>query len=749
MKHNKWLSLLLALTMLFTCVPVGLFAEGEDTEVVVVEEIPVVEETPVVEEVIEDEEPVAADEPADKPATESAPADDKPKAEEDGSIVISVGSTKEQPAAEENAEEAVEEEIVEEAVEEAAAKTFAAGLAKLSAGDVYLDEKLNEVFGTVNQTAVVYAIAQITGESELSKDDVIRIIANINGEIKTLYVQNGRLTYLNSDEAEAYQNEKHDDGIDYRNVMLDPADFTAAAAEAAVEEIVEAQPRETVAEEPVKETVKKIGDGAIVIEETPKTVETETADAAEEVVEGDEDDEIVEVEIGEAEAERKVEATAKANEVAVGDMVEIKAVATGMVADATYQWQRSKGGSSWSNTSLPGNKTDTLTFEATADRLSYSYRCVVTDTAGPVESEAVKVDKAAPVPVVERKVEATAKANEVAVGETVEIKAVATGMAADATYQWQRSKGGSIWSNTSLPGNKTDTLTFEATADRLSYSYRCVVTDTIGPVESEEVKVDQLVIPMIEAKASYDSVYAGIMLEIHVTTLNAVEPITYQWQRSKNSDYWSNTGLPGNKTDTLAFEVTSDRVSYSYRCIVTDKNGEWSSNAVKVTYNVTPTRISLNQNIATMDIGEELTLTYVLTPQNAVSEITWASTDETVAIVVDGVVTALSQGHTTITATTINGMVDSCDIEIVDSSLIVKDDVTYQLMKNNELCVISYSGNAASVEIPQIVEGYTVSKIGDEAFMNNTDLQSINLPDTITIIGKRAFKGCSNLSEMK
>ena len=42
---------------------------------------------------------------------------------------------------------------------------------------------------------------------------------------------------------------------------------------------------------------------------------------------------------------------------------------------------------------------------------------------------------------------------------------------------------------------------------------------------------------------------------------------------------------------------------------------------------------------------------------------------------------------------------------------------------------------------------YTVTAIGDDAFAGKS-LSSIDLPDTIEVIGERAFKGCSNLSTM-
>ena len=83
-------------------------------------------------------------------------------------------------------------------------------------------------------------------------------------------------------------------------------------------------------------------------------------------------------------------------------------------------------------------------------------------------------------------------------------------------------------------------------------------------------------------------------------------------------------------------------------------------------------------------------------------------------------------------------------------SEIVVGDVTYRIIEDtNTVVVAAYAGSSSSLTIPQEVEGYTVTQIGESAFEGNTTLQSIDLPDTIVIIGKRAFAGCSSLSEMK
>ena len=146
------------------------------------------------------------------------------------------------------ADEVAEEELVQaEALVEDA---FVAGLAKLTAGYVYSDKWQKEEAGTVIVDAIVYAIERVTGEGELTGNHVIRIAANIKGQAKVFFVKNNRLAYLNADQTAAYQNAKHDDGIDYKTVKLDPVSFEATAVEEVLEVIAEEPAHESIPADP-------------------------------------------------------------------------------------------------------------------------------------------------------------------------------------------------------------------------------------------------------------------------------------------------------------------------------------------------------------------------------------------------------------------------------------------------------------------------------------------------------------------
>ena len=77
--------------------------------------------------------------------------------------------------------------------------------------------------------------------------------------------------------------------------------------------------------------------------------------------------------------------------------------------------------------------------------------------------------------------------------------------------------------------------------------------------------------------------------------------------------------------------------------------------------------ISLNKTAITLKIDNEETLTYTIFPENATNtNVSWSSSDETVATVNNGVVKALKPGSATITVTTSeNNETATCDVNVV------------------------------------------------------------------------------------
>ena len=76
-----------------------------------------------------------------------------------------------------------------------------------------------------------------------------------------------------------------------------------------------------------------------------------------------------------------------------------------------------------------------------------------------------------------------------------------------------------------------------------------------------------------------------------------------------------------------------------------------------------------------------------------------------------------------------------------------EDDFTYYFI-GNSVTITGYLGNRTKFRIPTYLDGYTVDTISHHAFLNNTAIKKVILPDTLNMIGNGAFRGCSSLEEI-
>ena len=250
-----------------------------------------------------------------------------------------------------------------------------------------------------------------------------------------------------------------------------------------------------------------------------------------------------------------------------GKTVTMKVAATGV--DLTYQWQYKTPSGSWTNTTLSGNKTDTLKISATCGRSNYQYRCVITDAYGvTVTSNAAKLTVLG--------IKTQPAAVSTTAGKTAVMKVAATG--ASLTYQWQYQKADGTWANTTVSGNKTDTLSIPATVGRSGNIYRCAVTSGSNTVYSNGAK---LTVFAIKTQPSNVSGPIGKTVTMKVAATGT--GLTYQWQYKATDGTWKNTTLEGAKTATLKIPVTAARNGNVYRCVVKSGTSTINSNGAKVT----------------------------------------------------------------------------------------------------------------------------------------------------------------------
>lgn len=107
--------------------------------------------------------------------------------------------------------------------------------------------------------------------------------------------------------------------------------------------------------------------------------------------------------------------------------------------------------------------------------------------------------------------------------------------------------------------------------------------------------------------------------------------------------------------------------SGSQTLVFTANDGKLDSPTYTVNLTVLPSDLTLDKDEAEVEIGNTLTLNATVSPETA--EITWTSSDPTVATVVNGVVTPIKEGTAVITATAA-GKSAACTVNVVDPSIL-------------------------------------------------------------------------------
>ena len=439
-----------------------------------------------------------------------------------------------------------------------------------------------------------------------------------------------------------------------------------------------------------------------------------------------------------------------------------KVVATG--TGLTYQWQtKTSSTADWINTSMSGCKTDTLSFNTTVSLNGRQFRCVVTDGTG-----ASVTSNAATLKVRGVSFTTQPKNITVAAGATATFKVVAASTyGATLTYQWQtKTSSTAEWINTSLSGSKTATLSFTANSSLSGRQFRCFVTDSNGKTGTSSAATltvtgaSSLAIKTQPANVTLDSGQTATFKVVATGT-----GLTYQWQTQTSSTAsWTNTSLSGCNTATLSFKATVSMHGRNFRCIVTDSSGKTvTSNAALlkvrgVSFTTQPKSITVEAGatatfkvVAASTYGASLTYQWQTKTSSSSDWINTSLSGCKTATLSFTANTSLNGRQFRCLVTDSNGKpgTSSAATLTVTNTSYVENKVTYKPIDSSSYYVAGYSGTAASLTIPEKVNGKTVKRIGASAFEGNTTLESIDLPDTIEVIEAKAFKNCTNLREMK
>ena len=270
----------------------------------------------------------------------------------------------------------------------------------------------------------------------------------------------------------------------------------------------------------------------------------------------------------------------KSSTTPVGDIAEFSVKTKFTDNVKSYQWQSCRPGTTeWTNSGMPGAKTDTLKVTTSTGLHGWRFRCVVTNSSGKTATSAPATLQVVP-KITKQPANAT-----VPVGDIAEFTVAATGKGT-LKYQWQsRKNASSAWSNSGMPGAKTAKLQVTTVTGLHGWQFRCVVTDGNGMSWGSNVATLK-VVPKITKQPADTTVKAGKQATFTVAATGKAT-LTYQWQSRKNSSSaWSNSGMPGAKTATLKVDTVAGLNGWQFRCVVTDGNGmSWGSRAATLTVN--------------------------------------------------------------------------------------------------------------------------------------------------------------------
>ena len=330
-----------------------------------------------------------------------------------------------------------------------------------------------------------------------------------------------------------------------------------------------------------------------------------------------------------------------------------------------------------------------------------------------------------------------------------------TANSTNVNYEWQYYYQGK-WN--SFQNSNSATLTKTANKAWNGWKIRVIVSDKNNAntkVTSDEVTLTIGSTLAITKQPVNTTAAAGSQFTMSVTA-NSTN-VNYEWQyyyQGKWNSFQNSNSATLTKTANKAWN------GWKIRVIVSDKNNANTKvTSDEVTLTIGAALTITNQPVdTTVAAGSEFTMSVTASSTNVnydwqyFYQGKWNSFQNTNSATLTKTAKSAWNGWKIRVIVSdknnANTKVASDEVTLTVISNIVIDDVTYKKLADGTYEVVSYSGSASSLTIPAKVENADVTKIGEEAFLNKTSLTSISLPNSITVIGARAFKGCTNLGQM-
>ena len=457
---------------------------------------------------------------------------------------------------------------------------------------------------------------------------------------------------------------------------------------------------------------------------------------------------------------------------AVGSTVTFSVVAE---TATSFKWQYSTDGTTWkncSNNAFPGAATAEVTVSVLANRDGWKFRCMVDDE--PSEAATLTIGNGSKI--------TTQPQNQTgAVGSTVKYSVVAEGA---TSFKWQYSTDGTTWkncSNTAFPGAATAEVTVSILANRDGWKFRCMVDDE--PSEAATLTVtpaNSITIASVVDKNNADTTSNigpdGLLITFDI---NTAEENTKVRLLVSNDGSFNDEWYPMDKNTS---EVNGVPTQYVFapglklylKAQLLDQNGNvlaTQTTATEAEPRPFNEKSPYNQDGHVLDFNNKGVAFVQVSGPYPPYYVVEVSATGTYSLATSGSVQPsihnakgqkleITNGSFVITDNDVGNLFIQA-FDIGEFSLTAPgyytdayNALTYAVNGTAQTVSVTsfHAPKATTVYVPAEVtvngQNYSVTEIGPEAFMDNKAITTANLPNSITVIGARAFKGCTSLSQM-
>ncbi|BCN31939.1 Ig-like domain-containing protein [Anaeromicropila herbilytica] len=234
------------------------------------------------------------------------------------------------------------------------------------------------------------------------------------------------------------------------------------------------------------------------------------------------------------------------------------------------------------------------------------------------------------------------------------------------------------------------------------------------------------------------SINNGMLYLNSTDTESGVKEILYSTNGYNYSSYRSSGINMSNSNNTTYYTYSIDQAGNK-------------SSIIQIS-NIPVTKVAFERDNYSVEKNSSFTLTPIITPSNAtVKTITWRSSNERVAKVVNGVVTGISEGKTTITAISSNGYKAYCTVTVTGLSVtginVSETTVTLRYGERHTISatVLPYNAQNRSVTwsssndyVATVVNGVIYARNKGTAYIIATSSNGMKALCLVTVTGTKA-----------